>query len=98
MGLQITPISSTASLPTAINTLNEIIRSLAAEAQTKTIYQSGSAATVNGKLSTGTYGQIIYDTNGIPRIYIGQKPQTGEPIIAITKSGKNVITALGGSE
>ena len=97
MGLQITPISSKAELPTAINTINEIVRSLASEAQTKTINQSGGAALSSGKLSTGTYGEVIYDTNGIPRIYIGQKPQTGEPIIAITKHGKNVIEALGGN-
>lgn len=97
MAVELTPISSKATLPTAINTINEIVRSLAAEAQTKTINQSGSSAMVNGKLSTGTYGQVIYDTNGIPRIYIGQKPSNGEPIIAITKHGKNVIDALGGS-
>lgn len=90
MGISVTPISSKADLSTAINTLNSMIRSLAAENQTKTISQSGGSAIISGKLSNGAYGEVIYDTNGTPRILIGQKAN-GEPIIAISKKGKNVL-------
>ena len=88
------PISSKASLPTAINSLNTIIRSLTAETATKTISQAGGSAIITGKLSNGAYGQIIYDTNGTPRILIGQKTN-GEPIIAISVKGKNVLELVG---
>lgn len=93
MPVTLTPISSKATLPTAINSLNTIIRSLTAENATKTIAQSGGSAITTGKLSNGTYGQLIYDTNGVPRILIGQKTN-GEPIIAISVKGKNVLDVL----
>lgn len=88
------PISSKASLPTAINSLNTIIRSLTAEASTKTISQSGGSAIVSGRLPNGSYGEVIYDTNGTARILIGQKTN-GEPIIAISVKGKDVVDLVG---
>lgn len=94
MAVTLTPISSKATLPTAINSLNTIIRSLTAENATKTIAQAGGSAVITGKLSNGTYGQVIYDTDNVPRILIGQKTN-GEPIIAISVKGKNVLELVG---
>lgn len=88
------PISSEASLPTAINSLNTIIRSLTAEASTKTVEQAGGSAVITGRLSNGTYGMVIYDPNNVPRILIGQKTN-GEPIIAVSVKGKSVTDLVG---
>lgn len=94
MPVTLTPISSKATLPTAINSLNTIIRSLTAENVTKTVSQSGGSAVITGKLSNGTYGQVIYDTDNTPRILVGQKSD-GEPIIAISVKGKDVLELVG---
>lgn len=88
------PISSKASLSTAINSLNMVIRSLSAETTTKTVKQNGGSAITSGKLSNGRYGEVISDSTNIPRIIIGQKPSNGEPIIAISKTGIDVLEAL----
>lgn len=88
------PISSKASLPTAINALNNVIRGLSSETNTKTVRQSGGNAILSGKLPNGRYGEVIYDSNNKARILIGQKPNDGEPIIAISKTGIDVLEAL----
>ena len=48
-------------------------------------------------VGSNRYAQIISDANNVPRIYIGQNPSNGKPIVAISRENVNVITALGGS-
>lgn len=94
MALNYIPISSKADLPAALKQIDENFRQIAAENQTKSINQNGGSALQEGKLKNGTYGIVLYDPNNVPRILIGFH-QNGQPIIAVTKAGKNVFDALG---
>ena len=94
MGLNYIPISSTADLKAALKQIDSNFRQIAAENQTKSISQNGGSALQEGKLSNGTYGIVLSDPNNVPRILIGFH-QNGQPIIAVTKAGKNVFEALG---
>ena len=94
MGLNYIPISSTADLKAALKQINSNFRQIAAENQTRTISQNGGSAITNGKLQNGTYGIVLNDPNNVPRILIGFH-KNGQPVIAVTKAGKNVFDALG---
>jgi hypothetical protein len=94
MALNYTPISSTADLKSALKQIDSNFRQIAAENQTKAIAQNGGAALQEGKLKNGTYGIVLSDPSNVPRILIGFH-KNGQPIIAVTKEGKNVFDALG---
>lgn len=94
MGLNYIPISSTADLKAALKQIDSNFRQIAAENQTRTISQNGGSAITNGKLQNGTYGIVLNDPNNVPRILIGFH-KNGQPVIAVTKAGKNVFDALG---
>lgn len=94
MALNYIPISSKSDLEAALKQIDSNFRQIASENQTKVIPQSGGAALQEGKLKNGTYGIVLSDPNNIPRILIGFHAN-GQPIIAVTKAGKNVFDALG---
>jgi len=94
MSLNYIPISSAAKLPAALKQINDNFRQIAAENQTKAISQSGGTALQMGKLKNGTYGIVLSDPNNVQRILVGFH-NNGQPIIAVTKSGKDVFDALG---
>ena len=94
MALNYIPISSAAKLPAALKQIDENFRQIAAENQSKTISQNGGTALQMGKLKNGTYGIVLSDPNNGPRILMGFH-SNGQPIIAVTKAGKNVFDALG---
>ena len=94
MSLDYIPISSKSDLPAALKQIDENFRAIAAENQTKTIAQGGGTALQEGKLQNGTYGILLSDPNNVPRILVGFHAN-GEPVIAVTKKGKNVLDALG---
>jgi hypothetical protein len=94
MALNYTPISSTAELKDALKQIDSNFRQIAAENQTRTISQNGGAAIQDGKLKNGTYGIVLSDPSNVPRILIGFH-SNGQPVIAVTKAGKNVFDALG---
>ena len=94
MGLTYTHISSKSNLPDALKQIDANFRQIAAENQTKAISQNGGTALQEGKLKNGTYGIVLSDPSNVPRILIGFH-KNGQPIIAVTKNGKNVFDALG---
>ena len=94
MALNYIPISSTADLKSALKQIDSNFRQIAAENQTKAIAQNGGSALQEGKLQNGTYGIVLSDPNNVPRILIGFHTN-GQPIIAVTKAGKNVFDAIG---
>lgn len=94
MGLNYIPISSKASLPAALKQIDSNFRQLAAENQTKTISQNGGTALQMGKLKNGTYGILLSDTNNTRRILVGFHTD-GQPVIAVSKGGVDVLDALG---
>ena len=94
MALNYIPISSTSDLKAALKQIDSNFRQIAAENQTRTISQNGGSAIMNGKLPNGTYGIVLSDPSNVPRILIGFH-KNGQPIIAVTKAGKNVFDALG---
>lgn len=94
MALNYTPISSSSDLKSALKQIDANFRQIAAENQTKAIAQNGGAALQEGKLQNGTYGIVLSDPSNVPRILIGFH-QNGQPVIAVTKAGKNVFDALG---
>lgn len=94
MALNYTPISSTAELKDALKQIDSNFRQIAAENQTRTISQNGGSAITNGRLQNGTYGIVLNDPSNVPRILIGFH-KNGQPVIAVTKAGKNVFDALG---
>lgn len=94
MALNYTPISSKSDLAAALKQIDANFRQIAAENQTKAISQNGGIALQEGKLKNGTYGIVLSDPSNTPRILIGFR-QNGQPIIAVTKGGRNVFDALG---
>ena len=94
MGLNYIPISSKAELPAALKQIDENFRQIAAENQTKAIAQNGGTALQIGKLKNGTYGILLCDPSNTRRILVGFK-SNGQPIIAVTKGGIDVLEALG---
>lgn len=89
-----TPISSNQSVKTALQITNRNFQALDAEAFTKTISSNGNNQMVSGKLPNGRFGEVFYDSGGMPRIYIGQAPNNGRPGIWITKEGYNVLNEV----
>ena len=94
MALNYIPISSESELKSALKQIDENFRQIAAENQTKAIAQNGGTALQEGRLENGTYGIVLSDPSNTPRILIGFH-SNGQPIIAVTKAGKNVFDALG---
>lgn len=94
MALNYIPISSTADVKAALKQIDENFRQIAAENQTKAISQNGGTALQFGKLKNGTYGIVLNDPNNIARILVGFHAN-GQPIIAVTKSNRDVFDALG---
>ena len=93
MALNYIPISSKATLTSALKQINDNFRAIAAENQTKTISQNGGTALQEGKLKNGTYGILLSDPNNVPRILVGFH-KNGQPIIAVTKNNINVLDAI----
>jgi hypothetical protein len=84
-----------------IAAINRNFQALDVEGATKT-YQgaSGQAALQDGLLPNGAYGSLYYDSNGMRNIVISPNlkragTRNGKPIIAISKDGVDVLTALG---
>ena len=94
MAINYIPISSESELKSALKQIDENFRQIAAENQTKAIAQNGGTALQEGRLENGTYGIVLSDPSNTPRILIGFH-SNGQPIIAVTKAGKNVFDALG---
>lgn len=95
MALSYRPIpTKTKDLEAALKLIDSNFQQIAAENQTKTIAQNGGMALQEGKLSNGTYGIILSDPSNIPRILIGFH-SNGQPIIAVSKAGRDVLEALG---
>ena len=94
MPVQLTPISSKAKLSTAINSLNTVIRQLAANASTSVINQGGGRAVVSGKIESGQYGEVFYDKDGVARILIGQN-KSGEPVVAMSGENTSILDSTG---
>ena len=94
MGLTYKPISSKSSLPEALKQIDENFRQIAAENQTRVISQNGGNAITDGRLPNGTYGIVLRDPSNVATTLIGFH-KNGQPIIAVTKNGKDVFDALG---
>lgn len=94
MGLNYIPISSKSELEAALKQIDQNFRQIAAENQTKVVSQNGGNAIQWGKLKNGTYGLILSDPSNTRRILVGFHAN-GQPIIAVTKGGIDVLDALG---
>ena len=94
MALNYIPISSKANLEAALKQINDNFRQIASENQTKTISQNGGTALQWGRLKNGTYGLILSDPNNTRRILVGFH-SNGQPVIAVSKGGVDVLEALG---
>jgi len=94
MALNYIPISSESSIKEALKQIDSNFKQIAAENQTKAIAQNGGSALQEGRLKNGTYGIVLSDPANVPRILIGFH-KDGQPVIAVTKDGKNVFDALG---
>lgn len=94
MALNYIPISSESDIKEALKQIDSNFKQIAAENQTKAIAQNGGSALQEGRLKNGTYGIVLSDPANVPRILIGFH-KDGQPVIAVTKDGKNVFDALG---
>lgn len=94
MALNYIPISSESDIKEALKQIDSNFKQIAAENQTKAIAQNGGSALQEGRLKNGTYGIVLSDPANVPRILIGFH-KNGQPVIAVTKDGKNVFNALG---
>ena len=89
------PLSTKAPLPSVIRQVNDNFRQLDAETSSKTIMGvGGKNAMQSGRLPNGKYGEVFYDSTGLPRILIGQAPKDGRPGIWVTKPGFNVLNEV----
>ena len=94
MALNYIPISSESNIKEALKQIDSNFKQIAAENQTKAIAQNGGSALQECRLKNGTYGIVLSDPANVPRILIGFH-KDGQPVIAVTKDGRNVFDALG---
>jgi len=89
------PILSSNSYSQNIGQINDTSRQFQKEQQVK-VFRGPNAtnAVIIGKAVSDKYGILLEDTSGVRRAYFGQHPTTGEPILAITKVGIDVIDEL----
>jgi hypothetical protein len=98
MAYRFSNINSNMGLAAITQAVNRNFQMLDGEAVRKVFKGStGNPALASGLLPDGTYGDLFYDKDGIARILItAQSPEDGEPVIAITKPGIDVVKALKG--
>lgn len=89
------PLPQGASPDEIAKATNRALERFDGESITKTFRQAGGNAVVQGRLPSGGYGTLYYDSDGIPIILIGQHPVDGHMGIWQTKPGINVLTELG---
>lgn len=94
MGFQ--PLNTGNSLGSNYSQVNTMMKQLEKEQTVKTFKQTGGNAIIQGRLPSGKYGQLYYDSTGTARILIGQHPVDGHMGIWVSKDGVDVITELGG--
>lgn len=71
--------------------INDMVRKLNKEQQTKVYKQAGGNAIIEGKLPyEGGYGLLFYDVNGVPNMVIGILPD-GTMGLVVAKEGVNVL-------
>jgi hypothetical protein len=89
---QLQPVSSSNSQTANNNTINNMVRQINKEQDTKVFRgPNNSIAIINGKLPyEGGYGSLYYDSDGIPSIIIGVLPDGTVGIVA-AKPGQNVL-------
>ena len=91
------PLNSQNSTQSNYSQVNNMVRTLNKEQTVKTFKQSGgNNAIINGRLPWGGYGILLYDSDGIPSVLIGQAPDDSRMGIWQAKPGQNVVTLLGG--
>ena len=91
------PVNPGSDFKAATNQINRNFAELDREAVTKTFKGPNSTnAIIEGRLPDGKYGRLQSDPDGTRRILLGQAPDDGRQGFWITKSGKDVITELGG--
>jgi len=89
------PILSSNSYGQNIGQINDISRQFQNEQQVKVFRGPNSTnAVIVGRAVDDKYGFLLSDTLGVRRAYFGQHPTTGEPILAISKTGLDVIDEL----
>ena len=88
------PINSNQNPKKAFQQINKNFMMLDAETYTKTVSGGGNKQLTSGKLPNGRYGEIVYDSGGMPRILLGQAPANGRPGLWITKDGYNVLNEV----
>lgn len=47
-----------------------------------------------GQNENGQQQIIVYDIGGTPIVLVGQDPKDGSPVVAVSETGENVLTAL----
>lgn len=92
--MSLTPVTSDNSNSANLNQINNAIRQLNNEAQTKVFKGPENVnAVINGKLPNDLgYGFQLSDSNGVPRI-IAYIDANNNPIFKVSESGQDVTTA-----
>lgn len=87
------PVSSSNSAASNNNQINNMIRQLSKEQETKVFKQSGGTpGLITGILPEDAgFGELLYDSNGDPRIALRVKDD--EPSLKISRPGFDVLTA-----
>lgn len=88
------PITTSNSNSQNFGQINDMMRQLNNEQVVKVFKQPGGNAVVQGKLPSGGYGTLYYDSSNVARILIGQAPDDGRIGIWVSKAGVNVIDEL----
>lgn len=88
------PLSSKNSLSGNFGQINNMMRQINNEQTTKAFKQSGGNAIVQGRYAEGRYGDVYSDSTNTRRILIGQHPDDGHMIIAVSIDNVDVIDEL----
>ena len=89
------PVIPSNSYSQNMGQINDVTRRLNKEQQVKVFKGTNNTNAVTvGKSADDKYGVLLEDTSGVRRAYFGQNPADGEPVLAITISGNDVIDEL----
>lgn len=89
------PLSHEMDMADLVAQINRNFTALDAETYTKQIKNGSKDAILFGQLPGGIYGLLLYDTNGIPSVLIGQAPDDKRMGIWAATAGENILTLLG---
>lgn len=95
MANRFTMLNEDMDIAAQVAAMNRNFQMLDSEVFTKRIAGgNGQSALISGRLPDKNFGELVYDSSGLPSALFGQAPDDKRPGLWIAKSGYNVLEEL----